>query len=624
MNDRRSGRLPENLAVFCRSLRALGISIGTAQVIAALEAAAAIGPANRSDWKAGLRCSLISDPVHFPAFDDAFERYFRGATQPPGSPADEPKSLADAGRSEDRPRRRHIQTLPGDADVGEAKVETPSGLAGYSAREVFRQRDFESMSEQELREAGLLLREELVHLPRVPGRRLEYNNRGRRADLRGAIRQMLRHNGEMFDIPRLRAADRPPELVLLCDVSGSMSAYSRAFLQFAHAIARQSRPVNTFVFGTRLTDVTRALRHRHADTALAQVARMVRDWDGGTRIAACLRDFNLSWGRRLLSRGAAVILLTDGLDRDTSGDLGFQVERLRRSCRQLIWLNPMLRYSGFQPLAWGVKTMLPHVDAFLPAHTINSLTEVVAVLRQVSLASVRLGLTFFRSGQKHAHNHVGERFDVVVLIEINTAGVTNLERKSKGAARGDANQIKEQRRVAGRRDAAFLQGPEFVDDAQVQRPQMHVNQPVESGTRSAGLLQHQLVERRFFCRVANIGSNHRCHAFAWRAMCGIASRVDQHCGKFREHAIGGCPPELFLVLEVIGDQRVMDAGPLRDIACGGALEPILRERLKRCIEQFLACFYAALLLLTCRLFRRSRFRIHGSLSYRRVTSTGGA
>ncbi len=388
MNDSPPGRLPENLAVFCRSLRASGIPVGTAQIIAALEAAAAVGPANRSDWKAALRCSLVNDPAHFSAFDDAFELHFRGPTQPRESWADELKTLADEDRSEERPPRS-VQTLPGGVDVSAVQVDTASVLAGYSAREIFRQRDFEGMSERELREAGLLLRDELLHLPRVPGRRLEYNHRGQRVNLRGAIRQMLRHNGEVFDIPRLRTADRPLDVVLLCDVSGSMSAYSRAFLQFAHALARQSRPVHTFVFGTRLTDVTRAFRHSNADTALAEVARMVRDWDGGTRIAACLRDFNLTWGRRLLSRGAAVILLTDGLERDTSGDLGFQVGRLRRSCRQLIWLNPMLRYSGFQPLAWGVKTMLPHVDAFLPAHTVSSLTEVVALLRQVSFASGR-------------------------------------------------------------------------------------------------------------------------------------------------------------------------------------------------------------------------------------------
>ena len=399
MNDSRSGRLPENLVVFCRSMRAAGVPIGTAQVITALEAAAAVGPANRDDWKVALRSCLISNPAFFPVFEDAFELCFRQPAGVKSSPADGMDfQLAEAWTEE--PGRRPVRTLPGDSAGGDEPVDTAPGLAGYSAREVLRQRDFEGMSEQELREASLLLREELLHLPRVPGRRLEHNGRGRRIDLRGAFRQMLRHNGEMLDVPRLRTADRPLDVVLLCDISGSMSAYSRAFLQFAHALARGARPVQTLVFGTRLTNVTRVLRHSDADMALASVAKLVRDWDGGTRIAACLREFNMSWGRRLLSRGAAVILLTDGLERDTSGDLGFQIGRLHRSSRQLIWLNPMLRYAGFQPLAWGVKTMLPHVDAFLPAHSINSLTEVVATLRQVSIASGRPGSGASDPGRK--------------------------------------------------------------------------------------------------------------------------------------------------------------------------------------------------------------------------------
>lgn len=388
MNDSRPGRLPENLVVFCRRLRAAGVPIGTAQIIAALDAVAAVGPANRGDWKVALRSCLVSDPAYFPVFEDALELCFCESAESKNSPVDGLDiQLAEAWREE--PGLRQVHTLPGDSNVGEEQVDTALGQAGYSAHEVFRQRDFEGMSEQELREAGRLLRDELLHLPHLRGRRLEYSSRGRRIDMRGAVRQMLRNSGEVIDMPRLKTADRPVDVVLLCDISGSMSAYSRVFLQFAHALARQSRPVHTLVFGTRLTDVTRVLRHHDADEALARVARLVRDWDGGTRIADCLRNFNMSWGRRLLSRGAAVILLTDGLERDTSGDLEFQVGRLHRSSRQLIWLNPMLRYAGFKPLAWGVKTMLPHVDAFLPAHTIRSLTEVVSVLRQVSPASGR-------------------------------------------------------------------------------------------------------------------------------------------------------------------------------------------------------------------------------------------
>ncbi|MBI2316811.1 MAG: VWA domain-containing protein, partial [Betaproteobacteria bacterium] len=191
-----------------------------------------------------------------------------------------------------------------------------------------------------------------------------------------------------FRLPAIRRAIRPwdasvsrrqrrrhPPLVVLCDISGSMNRYSRMFLHFLHAITNDYDRVHAFVFGTRLTNVTRALRHRNIDVAMNEVADLVADWSGGTRIGACLKQFNLRWSRRVLGQNAAVLLISDGLDRDVGEGLALEAERLHKSCRRLIWLNPLLRYEGFEARPAGIRAMLPHVDAFLPVHNIESLKD---------------------------------------------------------------------------------------------------------------------------------------------------------------------------------------------------------------------------------------------------------
>ena len=390
MTDAAVSRLPENLLLFCRSLRAAGVPVGTAQVIDALRAGAAVGLERRSDWRTALRCSLVSNPAHFRAFDRAFDLYFRDPQILERLLAST-RSLADSATDDDsatdstvRSQRRLADNLAESEDGAPDIQDAEAGGVGYSARESLRERDFDAMTADELREAAALLRAEVLPMPGLPSRRFEPSVAAGRPDLRRSMRQMIRRDGELLELLRLRPKRRPLEIVLLCDVSGSMSSYSRVFLHLAHILTSQSRPVHSFVFGTRLTNITRHLRHPDADVALGRVSRLVQDWDGGTRIASSLRDFNRTWGRRLLARGAAVVLLTDGLERDTSEDLGFQIARLRASCRHLLWLNPMLRYAEFQPLAWGVRTMLPHVDAFLPVHNVNRLSDVVELLGKVS------------------------------------------------------------------------------------------------------------------------------------------------------------------------------------------------------------------------------------------------
>jgi uncharacterized protein with von Willebrand factor type A (vWA) domain len=213
----------------------------------------------------------------------------------------------------------------------------------------------------------------------VPPRRFAPDRRGARADMRATLRAALRSGG-LIELRRKSRRRRPPPLVVLCDISGSMSRYSRLFLHFMHSITNDRDRVYTFVFGTRLTNITRYLRYRDVDLALDRVAEIVADWSGGTRIGVCLAEFNRLWSRRVLGQGAVVLLITDGLDRDAGTGLAHEMDRLHRSSRRLIWLNPLLRYEGFEPRSLGMKAMLPHVDEFRPVHNLESLETLVNVI----------------------------------------------------------------------------------------------------------------------------------------------------------------------------------------------------------------------------------------------------
>jgi uncharacterized protein len=237
------------------------------------------------------------------------------------------------------------------------------------------------MTTEELEQAKRLLAGLRLPIPTIATRRLHPDAHGPRVDLRATLRASLRGSAEIIPLRRRSCRRRHPPLVVLCDISGSMSRYSRMFLHFLHAITNDRDRVHCFVFGTRLTNISRQLRHRDVDIALAAISESVKDWSGGTRIGATLKQFNQSWSRRVLGQNAVVLLISDGLDRDAGKDLSEQMERLHKSCHQLIWLNPLLRFQDFQPKAAGVRLMLPHVDAFLPAHNVESLTDLARSLQ---------------------------------------------------------------------------------------------------------------------------------------------------------------------------------------------------------------------------------------------------
>jgi len=249
-----------------------------------------------------------------------------------------------------------------------------------SADEVLRAKDFEQMTVAEQAEAKQALRHLHVHRIEVPMRRFQASHRGHRIDFRRTMRMSLRSGGQPIDLARKERRWREPPLVVLCDISGSCSNYSRMFLHFLHTLASDRSRMHVFLFGTRLTNITRELARRDVDDAMGKVSAAVKDWSGGTRIGSTLHQFNYKWARRVLGQGAHVLLMTDGLDREDVEQLKAEMKRLRLSARRIVWLNPLLRYGAFEARAAGIRAMMPFVDEFRPVHSLNSLSDLAAAL----------------------------------------------------------------------------------------------------------------------------------------------------------------------------------------------------------------------------------------------------
>jgi uncharacterized protein len=263
----------------------------------------------------------------------------------------------------------------------EREIELDARMT-VSDREVLQHKDFAQMTSAEIAAAKEAMKRLVLPLAEIRTRRLKPHPRGHLIDIRRTLRASMKGGGDFIDLRFIGPKTKPPPLVALLDISGSMSQYSRIFLHFLHDLTDARKRVATFLFGTRLTNVTRALRERDPDEALAGCSAAVPDWSGGTRIASSLRNFNKQWARRVLSQGAIVLLITDGLERDADDTLAFEIDRLHRSCRRLVWLNPLLRFDGFEARARGIKTMLPHVDEFRPIHNLESMAELVAALQR--------------------------------------------------------------------------------------------------------------------------------------------------------------------------------------------------------------------------------------------------
>jgi uncharacterized protein with von Willebrand factor type A (vWA) domain len=376
-----STSLPLNVMQFARILRCAGLPIGPDKVITSLEALQVIDIGNRADVFWALHAVFVKRHAHSELFRLAFDRLW---TLPELAAAeisvDEP-TKPHAIEPEATPQPRRMDDVFGKSPLRAETIPYANEdiAVSWSAAEQLRGQDFETMSAAEWAEAKRLIVNLRLPIPEVITRRFRRAHSGSRIDMRATMRAMVRSGG-LIDLHRKRPVKRHPPLVVLCDISGSMSAYSRMLLHFIHAITNDRYRVHTFLFGTRLTNVSRHMAHRDPDDAVARISKAVDDWSGGTRIGATLGRFNRLWSRRVLGQGAVVLLISDGLDRDGGEGLAAEMRRLHHSCRRLIWLNPLLRYDRFEPKSVGIRAMLPHVDDFRPVHNLDSLAGLVSAL----------------------------------------------------------------------------------------------------------------------------------------------------------------------------------------------------------------------------------------------------
>ena len=406
----RGERLLFRLTEFGRILWEVGIDVGPRKMLDLAETLNYVDITNREDFYNTLKCSLLAKHEQEPVFDQMFLYYWyirdqqgKKKANTPGAakrddkhmrlPPSERKRLAEhlnspqEQRKELRPemreseRRRRADEKTGDPDDDD--TATPQGVA-YSALEALRKKDFESFTWDEVQEAKRLMAEMRWHLGMRPTRRKRPSRRGSYPDMRRIVRRNLKYGAELLELTWRETKYKPRPLVIICDISGSMSLYSRLLLHFIHTISNGLLNVEAFVFGTRLTRITRQLKKRDVDDAVRDVSKNVQDWSGGTRIGDALHFFNQKWGRRVLGRGAVVLIISDGWDRGDASVLEVQMDRLQHSCHRLIWLNPLLGSPEYRPLTIGMKTALPYIDNFLPAHNLDSLIHLGNLLGTIN------------------------------------------------------------------------------------------------------------------------------------------------------------------------------------------------------------------------------------------------
>lgn len=383
------GKLADNVVHFARVLRRAGLPIGPASVIDALQALETVGIERRDDFYFALSSTLVNRREHQQLFDQAFRLFWRDPQRLDSLLQELQHGLAGLRKpGQDRPAisQRVAQAMLPNAPQGkQAAQELPPEVTldarfTVSARELLKKKDFASMTPQELGESKKMIAAMRLSLPEIESRRLHPQRKGGRVDMRATLKQMAKAPGGFVELRHRARRRRHPALVILCDISGSMESYTRMLLHFTHALTNDRDHVHTFLFGTRLTNITRALRNADVDVALDHVSRQVADWAGGTRIGLCLKEFNWHWGRRLMAQGAVVLLISDGLDSDSGEGLTGEVERLKLGSRWLVWLNPLLRYEKFEARPAGIRAILPHVDFFLPVHNLVSLSQFGTIL----------------------------------------------------------------------------------------------------------------------------------------------------------------------------------------------------------------------------------------------------
>jgi hypothetical protein len=382
-----TGKLAENIMHFSRVLREAGIPVGPGTVLDALDAAGCGSIRTRDDFYWTLHSIFVKRRDQRELFDQAFHVFWK-----------KPKMLEqlmqlffhsitrDAGEKAKQAGFRRLAEAMFDKHETQSQqrqkkddIEVDATFTA-SADEVLRKKDFEQMTVAEQAQAKQAISKMRLHRIEVITRRYERASHGPTIDMRRTLKGSLRAGGHFIDLERRQKQWHEPPLVVLCDISGSCSNYSRMFLHFLHALTNDRDRVSVFLFGTRLTNITRELNRRDIDEAMTKVSGAVKDWSGGTRIGTSLKEFNFRWARRVLTQNAHVLIMTDGLDREDADLLRTEMQRLRRQTKRIVWLNPLLRYEGFKALAGGIRAMMPFVDEFRPVHSLDSLRDLAAVL----------------------------------------------------------------------------------------------------------------------------------------------------------------------------------------------------------------------------------------------------
>ncbi|MEA2304673.1 MAG: uncharacterized protein QOH43_1953 [Solirubrobacteraceae bacterium] len=364
--------LTRHVVTFGRVLREAGLEIGPGRLADALTGLDHVDVTRQDDVYWTLRTTLVARREELAVFDRAFDAWFlRQAVRPPRRGTDDP-----------RKPRKGAQRVRRDAPAGREAPDRPGepDTVGTSTHEVLRHKDFAAMTPEEFAAARRLISAIITERPRRRSRRLEPHRRGHALDLRGLARSSIATGGDPVHRRFRRRTERPRKLVVLCDVSGSMEAYTRALLLFLHATVRSGRGVEVFAFGTRLTRLTPELMSRDPEQALARAAARVVDWAAGTRIGESLKAYNDVWGRRALTRGAVVLVVSDGWERQDHELVGREMQRLHRQAYAVVWVNPLKGSPEYQPLAAGMRAALPSIDRFVSGHDLASLEALGGLL----------------------------------------------------------------------------------------------------------------------------------------------------------------------------------------------------------------------------------------------------
>jgi hypothetical protein len=375
--------LLDHVLAFGLLLREMGVDVSPGQMLELVQALEHVPIYDKQGFKDTCRCLLVLRREDLLLFEQAFTFFWRR----PGAPDGQGVFLPDAGMTTHKLRRPKPKRVGGQNDEQEQQEQEQeieeTVILTYSATERLRSKDFADFTWEEVQACKDMLKQMEWRIDERPTRRRRRAANGKQIDMRRLIRHNLRFGGEPIQMvwKEIKTEQRP--LVVLCDISGSMERYSRILLQFVHTISNGLHDVEAFVFGTRLTRITRQLHRRDIDESIQEVSKHVIDWSGGTRIGDSIKEFNFRWARRVLGRGAVVLIISDGWDRGDTTLLSKEMDRLQRSCHRLIWLNPLLGAAGYEPLTKGIQAALPYVDDFLAVHNLVALEQLGALLAKI-------------------------------------------------------------------------------------------------------------------------------------------------------------------------------------------------------------------------------------------------